>query len=278
MSDPTSIFENTNSGNTTQPIDATGNSITAPNDSELTNLLNGIKNERGEPKYKSVKEAIIGLQNAQEFIPSLKTSLADKDAEISRLRLEANRVAALEDAVRNLTEQTRTEGSPTNSGMSEQDIANLVNRSLENTLTQREVQSKQKENIGTVVSALQTAFGQDAEKKFYEKATELGMSVAEFNALAAKSPKMVLNSLGVTGKEAPQGFTPTQGSVNTQGFTPTQDTSIGRNKVPTLIGATTQDLMVERLAANKMVSELHAAGKSVYDLTDPKVYFKHFGR
>ena len=192
--------------------------------------------------------------------------------------MEANRVAALEDAVRNLTEQTRTEGSPTNSGMSEQDIANLVNRSLENTLTQREVQSKQKENIGTVVSAMQTAFGQDAEKKFYEKATELGMSVAEFNALAAKSPKMVLNSLGVTGKEAPQGFTPTQGSVNTQGFTPTQDTSIGRNKVPTLIGATTQDLMVERLAANKMVSELHAAGKSVYDLTDPKVYFKHFGR
>lgn len=273
-----SIFTDTNTG-TTIPQDNsnTGNVASAQPDPELTHLLQSIKNERGEPKYKSVKDAIIGLQNAQEFIPSLKTSLAEKDAEIVRLRNEAARVAALEDAVRNLTEQNGNTGTPPKSH-SEQDIADLVNRTLENTLTQRDVQKTQKQNIDTVVSAMQTAFGQDAEKKFYEKATELGMTVAEFNALAAKSPKAVLSTLGVASKESTRPFTASQGSVNSQGFTPPQDTSVGRNKKPTLIGATSQDLMEERHQANKMVEELHKAGKSVYELTDPKMYFKHFGK
>ena len=276
MSTDTSIFSNETGG--TPPQDSNvGSVITLHNDPELTHLLSGIKNEKGEPKYKSVKDAIIGLQNAQEFIPSLKTSLAEKDAEIVRLRNEAQRVASLEDAVRSLTEQSSSQGTPTKS-MSEQDIADLVNRSLDRTLSQRETQSLQKQNIDAVVSVMQKAYGQDAEKKFYEKATELGMTVAEFNTLAAKSPKAVLSTLGIADKTPQASFSPVQGSVNSQGFTPNQDTSIGRNKNSMMVGATSQELMAERLASNKMVEELHKAGRSVYELSDPKMFFKHFSK
>ncbi len=277
MSDQASIFSNTDSGVPTPNNDNVSNVVNAPNDSELTNLLSGIKNERGEQKYKTLKDAIVGLQNAQEYIPDLKQTLLNKDIEIERLRAEAKKVSDLEESVRKLTDRGFDSGTPPKS-ISEQDIAELVNRSLDNTLTQRDAVAKQKQNISTVVDALQSTFGADAEKKFYDKATELGMTVAEFNALAAKSPKMVLSALGVQDKPVTQPFTPTQGSVNSQGFTPQTDSFVGRNKTPSLIGATTQDLRDESRKANQMVDELHKAGKSVYELTDPKVYFKHFGK
>ncbi|MFZ3043677.1 MAG: hypothetical protein WA058_01025 [Minisyncoccia bacterium] len=278
MSDQTSIFDNTNSGVPAPNTDSVSNVVNATNDSELTNLLSGIKNERGEQKYKTLKDAIVGLQNAQEYIPDLKQTLLNKDIEIERLRAEAKKVSDLEESVRKLTERGSDFVTPTKNAISEQDIAELVNRSLDNTLSQRDAVATQKQNIKAVVDALQSTFGADAEKKFYDKATELGMTVAEFNALAAKSPKMVLSTLGVQNKQPTQPFTPTQGSVNTQGFTPPTDSFVGRNKTPSLIGATTQDLRDESRKANQMVDELHKAGKSVYELTDPKVYFKHFGK
>jgi len=277
MSDPTSIFNDTNSDAPASNNDNVSNVVNAPNDSELTNLLSGIKNERGEQKYKTLKDAIVGLQNAQEYIPDLKQTLINKDIEIEKLRADAKKVSDLEEAVRKLTDRGFDSGTPPKS-ISEQDIADLVNRSLDSNLSQRDAIASQKANIKVVVDALQYTFGPDAEKKFYDKATELGMTVAEFNALAAKSPKMVLSTLGVTGKQPTQSFTPTQGSVNSQGFTPQSDSFVGRNKTPSLIGATTQDLHAESRKANQMVDELHKSGKSVYDLTDPKVYFKHFGK
>lgn len=274
MSDQASIFNESNSGQPANTNNTNGNGVTAPNDSELTDLLNNIKNERGEPKYKSVKDAIIGLQNAQEYIPNLKQSLADREAELAALRAEAKKVADLEDAVRQLTERQVSDGTPPK-GISEQEIADLINKSLDTTLSKREQAAVQKQNVDSVVDTLKATFGADAEKKFYDKASELGMTVQEFNTLAAKSPKIVLTAMGVTAK--PQSFAPTQSSVNSTAFTPQHNSYIGRNQKPVLVGATTEENMQESRDANKMVEELHAQGKSVHDLSDPKLFFKHFG-
>lgn len=274
MSDPTSIFDNKDGAPPqNQTPDSNGNA--SPN-AELTDLLNGIKNERGEPKYKTLKDALVGLQHAQGYIPDLKKTLTDKDAEIERLRREAERVANLEEAVRNLTERNSDTGSQPKS-LSEQEIADLVSRSLEQTLTQKEIRDKQKANLNTVVESLKSVHGDSAEAKYNEKAKELGMSIEEFNALAAKSPKIVLTALGVEANKIVQSTAFQRSSVNSDGLKPTPETFIGRNKVPTLVGATTQDLQQEAQRANKMVEELHAAGRSVHDLTDPKQYFKMFG-
>lgn len=275
MSDPTSIFTQTDSGLPADTTSANSNGATAPNDSELTDLLSGIKNERGEQKYRSVKEAIIGLQNAQDYIPQLKQTLTERETELAALRAETKRVTDLEDTVRQLTERQSTDGTPPK-GLNEQDIADLINKSLDTTLSKREQLAVQKANVDSVVDSLKASFGAEAEKKFYDKAAEMGMSVVEFNALAAKSPKIVLSALGVASKAS--SFAPTQGSVNSTAFTPKQDTFIGRNSSPTLVGATTEENMQESRNANKMVEELHNQGKSVHDLSDPKVYFKYFGK
>jgi hypothetical protein len=273
---PNSIFENQNSGTT---IPQSGSTSTEPNtqpNTKLTDLLNGIKNERGEPKYKTLEDALLGLQHAQEYIPNLKKTLTEREQELENLRKEQSKIAELEASVRRLSEQSGDEGKPPKS-LTEQDVAELVAKSLETTLTQREQQVIQKNNLNTVVLSLQSTFGDAAETKYNEKAAEFGMSVAEFNALAARSPMIVLTALGVKASTNSNTQAPNKGSVNSGSLQTPTETLVGRNKVPTLIGATTQDVQAESKRANQMVDELHKEGRSVHDLTDPKVYFKHFG-
>ena len=193
MPDQTSIFENKDSG-TTLPPSGTGNTDNVNTDAELTNLLAGIKNERGEPKYKSLKDALVGLQHAQTHIPKLNADLSARDQELERLRKEADRIAELENSIRSLTEKTDTLEKPP-PVLSEQNVAELVDR----TLSQREQIAQAKANQQAVVNALVSKFGDKAEQTFNEAASELGMTVAEFNVLAAKNPKLVFKTLGITG-------------------------------------------------------------------------------
>ena len=161
MSDPTSIFTQTDSGLPADTTNTSGNGVTAQTDSELADLLGSIKNERGEVKYKSVKEAIIGLQNAQDYIPQLKQSLTERETELTALRAETKRVADLEDTVRQLTERQDNSGTPPR-GLNEQDIADLINKSLDTTLSKREQLAAQKANVDSVVDTLKASFGAEA--------------------------------------------------------------------------------------------------------------------
>lgn len=276
MSDPTnpSIFTPNPGSDPTNSVPSKDNATT---DAELTDLLSGIKNERGEPKYKTLKDAIIGLQHAQTYIPELKGNLTAKEQQLADALAKAAKVEELERTVRDLTERGSPNGSPP-AGLTEQDIAKIVKQSLDTTLTAREQEQIQSKNIDTVVNSVKQAFGAEAEKKFYEKATELGMTVAEFNTLAAKSPKMVLSALGITEKPANPQHSPSQSTINSQAFTPRSDTLIGRNTKSTLVGATSEEQLQESRNAAKMVEELEAAGLSVHDLSNPQVYKKYFGK
>lgn len=277
MADQPSIF-NSNEQQATQPNQQTppgSNPGGAPNNAtDVATLLSSIKNERGEQKYSTLEAALEGLRNAQEFIPNLRAQQAQKDAEIEELRKQAERVQALEESLAALTSQREQSQNTPAPALDENKLADLVNQ----TLTKREQQAVATANVQTVVSSLQQSFGADAEKKFYDKATELGMTMAEMNALAAKSPKAVLTMLGVSNQSAhkPNQPTPTSGTVNTAAFTPQENSFIGRNPTPSMVGATTADLRASTERAKKMVEELHAKGLSVHDLTNPKVYAQYF--
>lgn len=271
---PNSIFDS-NTPNPAAQTPAGSNPAGAPNTgNEYADLLSTIKNERGEQKYSSLADALVGLKNAQEFIPALKAEQLKKDAEIERLRAAAERVQALEETIAGLTSQRNDGGTNPPPAFDESKLADLVNQ----TLTRREQEALQKSNLASVVASLQQSFGADAEKKFYDKAAEMGMTMPEMNALAAKSPKLVLTALGVTqaAPTKPANATPTPGTVNPSAFTPQDNTFVGRNPNQALVGATTEDVRASSERAKKMVEELHAKGMSVHDLTDPKVYAKYF--
>lgn len=267
MSDPTeSLFNNSGTAGTPP----SGTESTPSNVDPATTLLGEIKNERGEVKYKDVPSALNGLKHAQEFIPQLQNSLKEKEAEVERLRKEAERVAELERVIEAMS-NGGSSNPPVQKKTDEVDVVSLVSKVLD----QREQAKVAKTNADLVVQKVSEAFGADAEKKFYGKAQELGMSVAEFNALAARSPKSVLELMGIKDTTSSSTRTPSSG-INTAGLTPPKDTFITRNTKPFSVGATSQDVRDELDSARKMVDELHSSGKTIADLTNPKTFWKTF--
>jgi len=274
MSDPTSIFEN-NQNQPTQANQNNGGNGTPSNGNPpnpLADLLGSIKNDRGEPKYKSVEDALNALKHSQDYIPQLSDKLKQQELELAEAKAAAAKISQLEDTLKTLTQNTNNQQSspPAPAGLSSEDVAALVTQ----TLTRQQQAEVAKTNVSTVVNAVTKAFGEKSEEVFYNKAKELGMSMEDINALAARTPTAALKLLGLDGAKP---TAPSQSpSLNTSAFQPSQETFVGKNAKPSLIGATTSDLREESANSRRMVDELHKQGLSVHDLTDPKVYFKHF--
>lgn len=268
MADQANIF---NDGNTpSQNQNAGGTQQNVPNNDDLATLLGSIKNERGEPKYKSVQDALKALQHSQAYIPELKNNNQALETQLADMQ---NKLAKMDELERSLQELTtrQTSQSNTPAGLTEQQVAELLDRQL----TKKQQEDLHKQNIASVAQTVKQHFGDKAEEVFYGKAAEIGMTKEQFNVLAATNPKAVLKLVGVDGQAQParQGSQP---AFNTAAFQPKQDTKIVKNQKTALIGATTQDLREESANARQMVDELHQQGMSVHDLTDPKVFFKYF--
>lgn len=260
-----SIFEN----NTQQVTPATTTNQPAPTD-DLQDLLSQIKNENGEPKYKSVRDALVGLSHAQSFIQTLRTEKSQVEQERDSLKTTAEKVAELEKFVQQLTQREQQQ-TPAPQGLSEEAVARLV----ESTLTKKQQDDVAKQNLASVVNVVSKEFGDKAEEVFYAKAQEIGLSRAEINALAARTPQAALKLIGVT-QTTSSSVSPNKTTVNTTSFEPTAQTYIGRNTKKLEVGATASELMEETLASRKMVDELAQKGMSINDLTKPSNYFKFF--
>lgn len=272
MTDQSSIF-----GTNTQATPATpagSNPASTTQTDQVGTFLSQIKNERGEPKYKTLEDALNALKHSQEYIPQLSQKLQEREQELETARQAAAKIAELENVVKSLTSPSSTTATQQPSVTAEQ-VAELVRSQL----TAEQRAAAEKNNTAAVANAVAARFGDKAEQAFYSKATELGMSAVEFNSLAARNPKAVLSLLGITDTAVlpQQSKQSTQGTaINTASLQPQTETFVGRNKQPVLIGATTQQVREESLRSRTMVDELHAKGMTVHDLTDPKVYFKHF--
>lgn len=275
MSDPTSIFSNDKNQETPGNNNSgSGNAGTPQNMDELQTIVSSITNERGEPKYKTVQDALKALVHSQAYIPELSLKVKQQEQELAEAKAAAAKVAELEATIQRFTQESGNQNQQVPSGLTEEQVAALVS----NVIDKRTEAEKATANIQSVVATVKSVFGEKAEEAFYSKASELGMSVQEMNVLAAKNPKAVMKLLGVEAKDVKQSaFSPTTSSVNTAGFESKKESFIGRNTKLVNIGATSQELQAETQNAKRMVEELNAKGQSIDDLTKPSNYFKMFG-
>lgn len=264
MSDQTIFNGNTPAG--TPPAN------TPQNDDPNANLLGMILNEQGQQKYQNVTEALKGAAHAQAYIAELKRQLQEAESKAAANIASKEKQDELERTVQELLNrqsQTPTSGpdlDPTK-------LADLI----EQTLTKRQMADLAKANQAAVVAELTKAFGEQAEEKYKAAAQELGISTADLDVMAAKSPKAVLKALGVEAKPVSHSnVAPPPTAVNTAGFQPHQDSFVKKNTNQIGVGATTQDLHAEAQRAKQMVDELHKNGLEVGDLSDPKQFFKYF--
>lgn len=239
----------------------------------FADLLGSIKNERGEPKYKSTEDALKALSNAQQFIPQLQEENKELRQKYEELARQLDKFKHIEESIERLSASQRENGQTSQVTIDENMIAEIAER----TLSQREALARQQSNLKLVTDTVISKFGEAAEKEFYKRASDVGMSASEINSLAAKNPLAALRLIGLQSEgQKTNVHSGAKTEVNTAGFEPKQESFVSRNRNRLSVGATTEDYQAEAEASKRMVEELHSQGVSVSDLSDPKKYFKTF--
>ena len=145
-----------------------GNPNTTNNPNPLNTLLSMITNERGEQKYRSVEDALVGLKHAQSYIPEVKTELRSTQAQLAELQKQADKVSTLEQTILELTQRGKEEKETPSPSFNEESIASMIESSMQ-TYRQRDSQSN---NQKQVRDAIIKRYGEEkASEAFSTKAT-----------------------------------------------------------------------------------------------------------
>lgn len=190
-------------------------------------------------KYNSVEDALKSVPHAQKHIQTLESELANLKEELTKRKTAEELLEAMKSNV-------QSENTPPSVEFDETKLIEIVNQSIE----AKEKQLSAKQNANMVVSKFTEKFGEKAEEAFITLAKESGLTVQQFNSLAASSPKMVLRLAGIQeGKETPPAHS--SGTINTQNLSnkPTELSA----RVPR--GASTKDMVAAWKAAGEKVKQ-----------------------
>lgn len=177
-------------------------------------LLKGIKNEHGLPKYATLEDALNALKHSQDYIPQVKSQLSQKDQELADLRAQLQQQASLEEVVSRLTKPNQPEPQddrPKGSGLDESAVMQLVQQQLDANARSQSAAINQQQ----VENALKAKYGDKTVDVVKQRAAELGLTPQALGELSSKSPQAVLALFNTQGTSGPK---PTTSSVNTSSF------------------------------------------------------------
>lgn len=193
-------------------------------------------------KYKSAEDALRSVPHAQEHIKTLEEEMAQLKEELTRRKTAEELLDEMKSGIQ------PTENTTQGAELDQDTIMNLVNQTLE----QRDKQSKAKQNASTVASKFTEQYGSQAEEVYNKIAQEAGLTVEQLNNLAATSPNVVLKLSGLDAKSTPVGKP--SSSINTQALNNTKPAELSA-RVPK--GASTKDMLAAwRAAGDKVKSQL----------------------
>lgn len=214
-------------------------------------LLDSIKNESGQRKYSNIEEALKALQHSQEYIPTLKATLTEKEQRLKELEEAAAKATTMDEIVAKLSaqpQQPQASGQPPKAdGLDEQAVVKLVQQ----TLSQAQVSKLAQDNVDAVQTQLVAKYGDKVQEVIKQKAEELGISPKDIGELAKKSPAA---ALAMFGTQAKTGGNPTTGSVYKPPLAPDATPEVKRPEKSILQGSSTK----------AQVEHLNEIKKSVY--------------
>ena len=139
-------------------------------------------------KYKTVQAALHALPHAQTHITSL-------EADNVRMKEELSRRATAEELLADMRKTAPVvPATPVATEVNPDVISEIVKQQIANTRQD----DLYKQNSDSVVNAFTTHYAEKAEAMYNKVATDNGMSIADVNALAKKSPQALLNLAGLT--------------------------------------------------------------------------------
>lgn len=164
-------------------------------------------------KYSSVEDALKSVPHAQKHISTLEVELAQVKEELTKRRTTEELLAEIKSSgIPNVDTTTKP-------GVTPDQIEQLVNQSL----AQKEIQNKAKDNVNKVTSAFTEKYGEKAEEIYIKIAKESGLTIKDLNNLAATSPSAVLILAGLDPKRDTSVPAKVTGSVNTESMRPNSD-------------------------------------------------------
>lgn len=241
-----SIFENGSQepSNSVVPAAVTPVAPVSSDPNPYGDHLAAIKNERGEVKYNTVEDALIGAVNAQKKISEDAATLQTLQQDLNTARAEAATLKGalnVADLIKPQTPEPTQVSSPAEQqGLSEEQASDLFKRLS----VQQGEDATKAQNVLKVVEALKKKFGDQADEVFYKKAAEVGLSKDQINKLASESPQAALKLFeGAT----VENLNPTQTSRQATPNLPpvVTDGIVPRSEKTVLEGATAQELTAE---------------------------------
>ena len=191
--------------------------------SVFADQLASIKNESGEPKYRDVQTALDALKHSQDYIPQLKADNERLQRELEEAKNNAKRMEELEQTIDRLTasQGTQEEAPQGAQGLTPEQIQELLDKRL----AERETQAQVQKNLEQVETTLRTQYGDKAAEVVTQKANEYGMTPAELQKWAEKSPQAVL-ALFNAKPSTSGGKTKPSSSVNIPPTTPSNEVEV----------------------------------------------------
>ncbi len=175
---------------------------TEPPVNPFTDLLNGITNEDGSPKYGDVEAALKSIPNAQGHIKTL-------ESELKTLREQAAKAENTEEIVQRLSRQ-QTENQ-TQSFQNPEELEDAI----DSRLAAREKTKLEQTNLEQVGSKFAEVFGTKASDEMSRIATESGVTLKWLENMARTSPKALFKLAGISAENVPENKK-TRGTINTE--------------------------------------------------------------
>lgn len=184
-------------------------------------------------KFKTAEDLAKGKVEADAFIVTLQNQIKELGDELGKANISAERRTALENLMSTLTNTTKN--SPETKGVNQPSGPDNQTKTLSHDdvvklLEERELSKAAERNKAVAKGQLSKIYGEKTDEVIAKKAKELGISVAELEGLAAKSPQLFLNAVGANARDNSTRPMANHGSVNTTGSDPDLGGGEVRNK------------------------------------------------
>jgi phosphoribosyl-ATP pyrophosphohydrolase len=212
----------------------------------FANQLSGILREDGQVKFTTVESALESIPHAQAHIAKVEAEALAQRARTTELEAELNRTKGALEAVEKLGTTPKIEpnvSTPAAPVVPAVDIDSQIEAKVAASLKANADAERASNNVSSVTAALQEKYGETASQKFYEKASEVGLSKEQINTLAATSPAAVLAYF----PEVKQDITNVSVSTTSVPATPVIDFTkpLGVPEKSVLFGSDTKDVLAE---------------------------------
>jgi len=164
-------------------------------------------------KYANVEELAKGAIHGNDYINKLEGELAELRSELDK-RLTAEEVAQqIKRETQEQQAQLQKARENTTSQLDEESLSKLIS----NTIEQKDVQKQADSNIQAVDKRMKELYGADKAKEIVQqKAQQLGVPVDKLAEIAASSPEMFFNSIGISQSQSQPTPTTTVSTTNTE--------------------------------------------------------------